>query len=129
MLQNGVFTTVQEAKKFANEDKISANIKYVFVSYDNINDTLISLDEQKRQEYYNEHSNEKVWEQIQNLVSYDYSILTFKPSASDIRNYTERMESLKEDFQSSKNDSLFVANYAETPMMVQFPLGLRPYGD
>jgi peptidyl-prolyl cis-trans isomerase D len=129
MLQNGVFTTVQEAKKFANEDKISANIKYVFVSYDNINDTLISLDEQKRQEYYNEHSNEKVWEQRQNLVSYDYSILTFKPSASDIRNYTERMESLKEDFQSSKNDSLFVANYAETPMMVQSPYGLRPSGN
>jgi peptidyl-prolyl cis-trans isomerase D len=129
MLRNGVFTTVQEAKKFANEDKISANIKYVFVSYDNINDTLISLDEQKRQEYYNEHSNEKVWEQRQNLVSYDYSILTFKPSASDIRNYTERMESLKEDFQSSKNDSLFVANYAETPMMVQSPYGPRPSGN
>ena len=129
MLQNGVFTTVQEAKKFANEDKISANIKYVFVSYDNINDTLISLDEQKRQEYYNEHSNEKVWEQRQNLVSYEYSILTFKPSASDIRNYTERMESLKEDFQSSKNDSLFVANYAETPMMVQSPYGPRPSGN
>ena len=129
MLQNGVFTTVQEAKKFANEDKISANIKYVFISYDNINDTLISLDEQKRQEYYNEHSNEKVWEQRQNLVSYDYSILTFKPSASDIRNYTERMESLKEDFQSSKNDSLFVANYAETPMMVQSPYGPRPSGN
>ena len=129
MLQNGVFTTVQEAKIFANEDKISANIKYVFVSYDNINDTLISLDEQKRQEYYNEHSNEKVWEQRQNLVSYDYSILTFKPSASDIRNYTERMESLKEDFQSSKNDSLFVANYAETPMMVQSPYGPRPSGN
>jgi len=129
MLQNGVFTTVQEAKKFANEDKISANIKYVFVSYDNINDTLISLDEQKRQEYYNEHSNEKVWEQRQNLVSYEYSILTFKPSASDIRNYTERMESLKEDFKSSKNDSLFVANYAETPMMVQSPYGPRPSGN
>lgn len=129
MLQNGVFTTVQEAKKIANEDKISANIKYVFISYDNINDSLISLDEQKRQEYYNEHSNEKVWEQRQNLVSYDYSILTFKPSASDIRNYTERMESLKEDFQSSKNDSLFVANYAETPTMVQSPYGPRPSGN
>jgi len=129
MLQNGVFTTLQEAKKITNEDKISANIKYVFISYDNINDSLISLDEQKRQEYYNEHSNEKVWEQRQNLVSYDYSILTFKPSASDIRNYTERMESLKEDFQSSKNDSLFVANYAETPMMVQSPYGPRPSGN
>ena len=129
MLQNGVFTTLQEAKKITNEDKISANIKYVFISYDNINDSLISLDEQKRKEYYNEHSNEKVWEQRQNLVSYDYSILTFKPSASDIRNYTERMESLKEDFQSSKNDSLFVANYAETPMMVQSPYGPRPSGN
>ena len=43
--------------------------------------------------------------------------LNFKPSTVDIANYTKRMETLKEDFMSSKNDSLFVANYAETPMM------------
>ena len=70
-----------------------------------------------------------MWEQRQNLVSYDYSILKFNPSKKDIANYTERMESLIEDFKSSKNDSLFVANYSETPMMVQSPYGLRPSGN
>ena len=129
MLKNGILNTIQEAKKAANEDKISANIKYVFIDYESIEDSLINLNEEKKKAFYKIHSNEKIWDQRQNLVSYDYTILNFKPSAIDIANYTERMESLKEDFKSSKNDSLFVANYSETPIMVQSPYGPRPSGN
>jgi peptidyl-prolyl cis-trans isomerase D len=39
------------------------------------------------------------------------------------------MESLKEDFKNSKNDSLFVANYAETPIITNSPYGPRPSGN
>jgi peptidyl-prolyl cis-trans isomerase D len=129
MIKNGVLGTIQEGKRAANEEKISSNIKYIFISYDDINDTLINVDENEKKNFYDLHSNEKIWDQRQDLVSYDYSILTFKPSSSDIDNYTSRMESLKEDFKSSKNDSLFVANYAETPMTVQSPYGPRPSGN
>ena len=129
MLKNGIISTIQEAKKAANEDEISANIKYIFINYENINDSLINLTEDEKNAFYKIHSNEKIWEQRQSLVSYDYTILNFKPSNVDIANYTKRMETLKEDFKSSKNDSLFVANYAETPMMIQSPYGPRPSGN
>jgi peptidyl-prolyl cis-trans isomerase D len=39
------------------------------------------------------------------------------------------MVSLKEDFKNSKNDSLFVANYAETPIITNSPYGPRPSGN
>lgn len=129
MVKYGVLGTVQEAKRTSNEEKITSNINYVFIDYNEIDDSLIDLNEKEKRLFYNEHSNEKMWEQRQNLVSYDYSILKFNPSKTDVANYTERMESLIEDFKSSKNDSLFVANYAETPMMVQSPYGLRPSGN
>lgn len=129
MVKYGILGTVQEAKRTSNEEKITSNINYIFIDYNEIDDSLIDLNEKEKRLFYNEHSNEKMWEQRQNLVSYDYSILKFNPSKTDIANYTERMESLIEDFKSSKNDSLFVANYAETPMMIQSPYGLRPSGN
>ena len=129
MVKYGILATVQEAKRTSNEEKITSNINYIFIDYNEIDDSLIDLNEKEKRLFYNEHSNEKIWEQRQNLVSYDYSILKFNPSKTDVANYTERMESLIEDFKSSKNDSLFVANYAETPMMVQSPYGLRPSGN
>ena len=129
MVKYGILGTIQEAKRTSNEEKITSNINYIFIDYNEIDDSLIDLNEKEKRLFYNEHSNEKMWEQRQNLVSYDYSILKFNPSKTDVANYTERMESLIEDFKSSKNDSLFVANYAETPMMIQSPYGLRPSGN
>ena len=129
MVKYGILGTVQEAKRTSNEEKITSNINYIFIDYNEIDDSLIDLNEKEKRLFYNEHSNEKMWEQRQNLVSYDYSILKFNPSQTDVANYTERMESLIEDFKYSKNDSLFVANYAETPMMIQSPYGLRPSGN
>ena len=129
MVKYGILGTVQEAKRTSNEEKITSNINYIFIDYNEIDDSLIDLNEKEKRLFYNKHSNEKMWVQRQNLVSYDYSILKFNPSKTDVANYTERMESLIEDFKSSKNDSLFVANYAETPMMVQSPYGLRPSGN
>ena len=129
MIKNGVLGTIQEGRRTANEDKISSNIKYIFINYNDINDSLITINENKKKDFYETHSDEKIWALNQDVVSYDYSILTFNPSTQDIDNYNSRMESLKEDFKSSENDSLFDANYAETPIIFQSPRGPRLSGN
>ena len=129
MIKSGVLGTIQEAKRLTNEEKITASIEYIFINYDELDDSLIDLNHDEKKKFYAEHSNEKIWLQKQPLVSYDYSVITFNPSYTDKANYTSRMELLKEDFKSSKNDSLFVANYAETPIMIPSQYGLRPSGN
>lgn len=129
MMKSGVLGTIQEAKRLTNEEKITASIEYIFINYDELDDSLIDLNQQEKEKFYAEHSNEKIWLQKQPLVSYDYSVITFNPSSADKANYTSRMELLKEDFKSSKNDSLFVANYAETPIMIPSQYGPRPSGN
>ncbi len=129
MVKFGILNTVQEGKRAIQEDNITAEIKYTFVDYDKIEDSLINLTNESRKDFFNEHRYEKIWQKNQELRSYDYSILTFKPSRIDIENSSKRMESLKVDFQNSKNDSLFVANYAETPILVNSPYGSRPSGN
>lgn len=129
MIKSGVLGTIQEAKRLTNEEKITASIEYIFINYDELDDSLIDLNQEEKEKFYAEHSNEKIWLQKQPLVSYDYSVITFNPSSADKANYTSRMELLKEDFKSSKNDSLFVANYAETPIMIPSQYGPRPSGN
>jgi peptidyl-prolyl cis-trans isomerase D len=129
MIKSGVLGTIQEAKRLTNEEKITASIEYIFINYDELDDSLIDLNQEEKKKFYSEHSNEKIWLQKQPLVSYDYSVITFNPSYTDKANYTSRMELLKEDFKSSKNDSLFVANYAETPIMIPSQYGPRPSGN
>ena len=129
MIKSGVLGTIQEAKRLTNEEKITASIEYIFINYDELDDSLIDLNQEEKKKFYAEHSNEKIWLQKQPLVSYDYSVITFNPSYTDKANYTSRMDLLKEDFKSSKNDSLFVANYAETPIMIPSQYGLRPSGN
>ena len=129
MIKSGVLGTIQEAKRLTNEEKITASIEYIFINYDELDDSLIDLNQEEKKKFYSEHLNEKIWLQKQPLVSYDYSVITFNPSSADKANYTSRMELLKEDFKSSKNDSLFVANYAETPIMIPSQYGPRPSGN
>jgi len=129
MIKSGVLGTIQEAKRLTNEEKITTSIEYIFINYDELDDSLIDLNQEEKKKFYAEHSNEKIWLQKQPLVSYDYSVITFNPSSADKANYTSRMELLKEDFKSSKNDSLFVANYAETPIMIPSQYGPRPSGN
>jgi peptidyl-prolyl cis-trans isomerase D len=129
MIKSGVLGTIQEAKRLTNEEKITASIDYIFINYDELDDSLIDLNQEEKKKFYAEHSNEKIWFQKQPLVSYDYSVIRFNPSSADKANYTSRMELLKEDFKSSKNDSLFVANYAETPIMIPSQYGPRPSGN
>jgi peptidyl-prolyl cis-trans isomerase D len=129
MIKSGVLGTIQEAKRLTNEEKITASIDYIFINYDELDDSLIDLNQEEKKKFYAEHSNEKIWLQKQPLVSYDYSVIRFNPSSADKANYSSRMELLKEDFKSSKNDSLFVANYAETPIMIPSQYGPRPSGN
>ncbi len=129
MVKFGVLNTIQEGKRAVSEDNTTAEIKYIFIDYNQIQDSLIDISNESRKNFFNEHRYEKIWQKNQELRSYDYSILTFKPSRTDVENSTKRMESLKEDFRNSKNDSLFVLNYAETPILLNSPYGSRPSGN
>jgi peptidyl-prolyl cis-trans isomerase D len=129
MLKYGLLNTIQEGKRAIGEENSTANIKYTFINYESIADSNIDLNNEARKDFFNDHRNEKMWQQNQELRSYDYAILSFNPSSKDIANYSKRMESLKQDFQTTDDDSSFVANYSETPIITASPYGPRPSGN
>ena len=129
MLKYGIISTIQEGERAYAEDQTSANIKYIFVSYDQIADSTINVTNNDQKEYYNEHRYEQRWHQNQELRSYDYTILKFSPSSKDVSNYKKNVSKLINNFKSTEDDSAFVANHAETPIMIQSQYGPRPSGN
>ena len=128
MLKYGLLGTVQEGKKLNFEDNTVANIDYIFVDYNQIPDSVAEITDEDRKNYFNGHRYEKKWKQENDVAVYDYIVIKFEPSQKDIEYYTSSMESLKTSFKNADDDSVFVADNAESPMYIESQYGPRPSG-
>ena len=128
MLKYGLLGTVQEGKKINFEDNTVANIDYIFVDYNQIPDSVAEITDEDRKNFFNGHRYEKKWKQENDVAVYDYVIIKFEPSQEDIEYYTSSMESLKTSFKNADDDSVFVADNAESPMYIESQYGPRPSG-
>ena len=128
MLKYGLLGTVQEGKKLNFEDNTEANIDYIFVDYNQIPDSVAKITDEDRKNYFNGHRYEKKWKQENDVSVYDYVVIKFEPSQEDIEYYTSSMESLKTSFKNADDDSVFVAENAESPMYIESQYGPRPSG-
>ena len=128
MLKYGLLGTVQEGKKLNFEDNAVANIDYIFVDYNQIPDSIAVITDEDRKNYFNSHRYEKKWKQENDVSVYDYVVIKFEPSQEDIEYYTSSMESLKTSFKNADDDSVFVAENAESPIFIESQYGPRPSG-
>ena len=128
MLKYGLLGTVQEGKKINFEDNTVANIDYIFVDYNQIPDSVAEITDEDRKNFFNGHRYEKKWKQENDVAVYDYVVIKFEPSQEDIEYYTSSMESLKTSFKNADDDSVFVADNAESPMYIESQYGPRPSG-
>ena len=128
MLKYGLLGTVQEGKKINFEDNTVANIDYIFVDYNQIPDSVAEITDEDRKNFFNDHRYEKKWKQENDVAVYDYVVIKFEPSPEDIEYYTSSMESLKTSFKNADDDSVFVADNAESPMYIESQYGPRPSG-
>lgn len=128
MMKYGVLGTYEEGKRNLVEEETNAEISYIFKSYDDIPDTLITVDDESRKNFFNDHRYEAMWKQQQEIRSYDYVILNINPSNKDIKEYSLKLEGLKSDFEKTSNDSIFVLEHAETPITTASQYGPQPTG-
>ena len=128
MLKYGLLGTVQEGKKLNFEDNAVANIDYIFVDYNQIPDSIEVITDEDRKNYFNSHRYEKKWKLENDVSVYDYVVIKFEPSQKDIEYYTLSMESLKTSFKNADDDSVFVAENAESPIFIESQYGPRPSG-
>ena len=113
MMKLGAVSTFQEAKRSYSEENTKATIKYLFKSYDDIQDSLGNYTSSDLKKYYNSQGKkEKKWNQEQAVRSFDYVLLKIPASEQDKENALSSLTSIKTDFSKETEDSMFVNKYS-----------------
>lgn len=116
MAKYGAYATNQDAKRNYLEKNTKSSIRYAFKEFSSIPDSLIKISEEDLKDYYNNHKDEKKWEQETETRTIGYVTFKVSPSQEDREQAIANMERKKQSFEKTTNDSIFVLNNAETPI-------------
>ena len=131
LVRKGMYVTTAQAKHEYVDENTKYNFKFIVKRYSDVADSTIACTDQELLDYYN--ANLYKFKQRESQRSIEYVTFDIFPSADDIANQRNDMDSLRAGFAACKNsidDSLFVlANaddgmYAKTKMRAgTFPVG------
>jgi peptidyl-prolyl cis-trans isomerase D len=131
LVRKGMYVTTAQAKHEYVDENTKYNFKFIVKRYSDVADSTIACTDQELQDYYN--ANTYKFKQRESQRSIEYVTFDIFPSADDIANQRNEMDTLKTAFAAGKksaDDSLFVlANgddgmYAKTKLRAgTFPVG------
>jgi peptidyl-prolyl cis-trans isomerase D len=113
LIKKGVYVTTAIAKRdFAEKNK---NVAYRLVAkrYDTVADSTVKVADEDYAKYYEEHKHE--YEQQEENRKMEYVVFQVNPSPEDRDELMKSMQNLKEQFQTSVNDTLFVNANSANP--------------
>ena len=98
------FVTTEEAKDLYDAQTAVAEVKYLYVPFYTVSDSLVAVNDTQLRNYLSEHKEEFLVEESKSLSYVNFEI---KPSHDDTIAFNETMESLKEEFQQTQDDSIY----------------------
>lgn len=101
------YVTTEEAKRFYNDQNDKAEIKFVYVPFYSINDSVVKakLNDDLLEAYLNK--NRKKYK-VDEGRSLDYLVYSVKPSRLDSNTVKNKVAELVEKFRTTQNDSAFL---------------------
>lgn len=108
LISQGVYVTKAEAEEEYIAQKESKSIRLVLKRYSDLSDEEIKVTDEEMKAYYNEHKNDKKYEQKFDSRKVKYFDVRVDPSDEDVKNFNKEMEALKAQFAATDNDSMFV---------------------
>lgn len=108
LLGQGVYVTKLEAEEEYFAQKEIKSISYVVRRYSEINDEDIKISDEEIKKYYDEHKDDKKYENKSASREVRYFDVLINPSRQDSAKFNRTMTELKKGFAAASNDSLFV---------------------
>ena len=118
LLVKSSYATLEESKRLYEEQTAVAEVKYLYVPFYAVSDSLVSVTDGELQNYLQEHSAEY---QVEESRSMKYVTFPIQPSAVDSTEFQQELEDIKVEFGSITDDSI----YAEAN--TEFGVGFAPY--
>lgn len=113
LVGQGLYVTKLEAEEEYFAQKEKKNISYVVRRYSEISDEDIKVTDDDVLKYYEEHKNDKKYENKQESREVRWFDVTILPSKKDSSVFNKEMSSLKGAFAAAVNDSNFVMENSE----------------
>jgi peptidyl-prolyl cis-trans isomerase D len=108
LLGQGIYVTKLEAEEEYLAQKEIKSISYVVRRYSEISDDDIKISDADLKKYYEEHKNDKKYENKTASREVKYFDVVINPSKQDSMKFGKVMNELKNGFIASTNDSLYV---------------------
>lgn len=109
----GIVVNNVEAKHEYIATNRKADIRFVVKTYASIPDSVVNVTESDVRAYYKQHKADKKYRQEESR-SIQYVAFDVKPTAEDIEDAKLWLADMVEDFKSTENDSLFIANNSDS---------------
>jgi peptidyl-prolyl cis-trans isomerase D len=130
ILNQGVYVTKLEAEEEYFAQKEIKNISFVLSRYFDIKDEEIKLTDDEVKNFFEEHKNEKKYENKTASREVRFFDISIQASKADSVKFNKKISELKSKFGQTKNDSLFVlANSDFKRFSSQHEATFRPEGD
>lgn len=130
ILNQGVYVTKLEAEQEYLAQKEIKSVSYVVRRYAEISDDKIKISDNALKTYYEEHKNDKKYENKQANREVKYFDVTITPSKADSAAFNTTLNTLKKGFSTAKNDSLFVLANSDVKFFSSLHAAtFRPEGD
>ncbi len=115
LIGEGIHGTSLDAKIKNAEDNQKINLTWAGMSYNEIPDEDVTVDESDLKSYYSAHKNEKEYKQEETMRGAKVAIFTVEPSQKDFEYTLSEMNETKAEFTSIDNDTLFVFQNSDEP--------------
>ncbi len=133
LLNQGVYVTKLEAEQEYKAQKEVKSISFVVRHYTEIPDDKIKISDEELRAYYEEHKNEKKYENRADTREIRYFDITVNPSHADSVKFNTNLKKLENDFKlqkTVKEDSTFVLLNSEIKSFSSQKMAtFRPEGD
>lgn len=110
MLVKTTFATSAEAKKQYDEETSVAEIKYLYIPYYSVTDSLADVSDDELEDYLKAHQSEY---EVTESRNFSYVSVPMLPSPEDTAFFQQEMDELKIDFKANTEDSLFARNNSD----------------
>jgi len=113
LLDQGAYVTKLEAEAEYLAQKETKNISFVARRYDEIKDISVKISESELKNYYEEHKSDKKYANRSSSREVKLFDVSVAPSRKDSLMFNKNLNTLKDLFLQSANDSIFVAKNSD----------------
>ena len=110
LLVKTTYATSIEAEKQYSEETSVAEVKYLYVPYYSVSDSLVEVTDNELEQYLKDHQSEY---EVDESRDFSYISVPMVPSAEDTAFFQQEVDQLKEEFKSTADDSLFARNNSD----------------